>query len=518
VPKPKTKILVVDDIERNLLYIEDILEELDVEVITATSGAKAIQTVKENEFALVILDVQMPGMDGFATLSKIRETKGNENIPVIFVSGIYTDDNYMVKGLESGAVDFIKKPVNKDIFLAKVKIFIELYRQRKSLYDLIEKLKSTNKRLEESENRFKKMSMVAVDAIIAINKEYKITYWNPAAEKIFGYSKFEIKYLTFQSLFSSKKYKDGLPENLKKFVESDRINVLDKTIELTAINKNNVEFPIELSISSFHIDNDWHAVCIMRDITRRMRIEKELLRAKEAKEANKVMREFIDNLNHELRTPLNAIMGISKSIIKYEADNLSKQQIEALQHINASGERLHLLIEHLFEFRRKQEVNITEFSLAEFISDIESFVRNSLNNKPVEVNIEKVEPLPRVIHNDRHKIYQILVNIIENALKFTEKGSINIKFFSADERICIEIKDTGIGIEEEQLKLIFKKFIQVDGTSSRKYGGAGLGLALAHKLVKLLSGEIAVKSKPNKGTVFTVKIPVNLSQFIYRAE
>jgi PAS domain S-box-containing protein len=518
VPKPKTKILVVDDIERNLLYVEGILEELDVEVITAKSGAKAIQTVKEHEFALVILDVQMPGMDGFATLSKIRETKGNENIPVIFVSGVYTDDNYMVKGLESGAVDFIKKPVNKDIFQAKVKIFVELYRQRKSLYDLIEKLKSTNKRLEESENRFKKMSMVAVDAIISINKEYKITYWNPAAEKIFGYSKFEIKYLTFQSLFSSKKYKDGLPENLKKFVESDRINVLDKTIELTAINKNNVEFPIELSISSFHIDNDWHAVCIMRDITRRVRIEKELLRAKEAKEANKVMREFIDNLNHELRTPLNAIMGISKSIIKYETDNLSEQQIEALQHIRDSGERLHLLIERLFEFRRKQEVNITEFSLAEFISDIESFARNSLNSKPVEVKIEKVEPLPRVMHNDRHKIYQILVNIIENAVKFTEKGSISIKFFSADERICIEIKDTGIGIEEEQLKLIFKKFIQVDGTSSRKYGGAGLGLALADKLVKLLSGEIDVKSKPNKGTVFTVKIPVNLSQFIYRTD
>jgi PAS domain S-box-containing protein len=518
VPKPKTKILVVDDVERNLLYVEGILEELDVEVITAKSGTKAIQTVKEHEFALVILDVQMPGMDGFATLSKIRETKGNENIPVIFVSGIYTDDDYMVKGLESGAVDFIKKPVNKDVFLAKVKIFVELYRQRKSLYDLIEKLKSTNKRLEESENRFKKMSMVAVDAIVAINKEYKITYWNPAAEKIFGYSKFEIKYLTFQSLFSSKKYKDGLPENLKKFVESDRINVLDKTIELTAVNKNNVEFPIELSISSFHIDNDWHAVCIMRDITRRVRIEKELLRAKEAKEANKVMREFIDNLNHELRTPLNAIMGISKSIIKYETDNLSEQQIEALQHIRDSGERLHLLIDRLFEFRRKQEVNITEFSLAEFISDIESFARNSLNDKPVEVNIEKVETLPRVMHNDRHKIYQILVNIIENALKFTEKGSINIKFFSADERICIEIKDTGIGIEEEQLKLIFKKFIQVDGTSSRKYGGAGLGLALADKLVKLLSGEIDVKSKPNKGTVFTVKIPVNLSQFIYRTE
>lgn len=518
VASPKTKILVVDDIERNLLYIEDILEELDVEIISATSGSKAIQTVKDHEFALVILDVQMPGMDGFATLSRIRETKGNENIPVIFVSGIYTDDNYMVKGLESGAVDFITKPVNKDIFQAKVKIFVELYRQRKNLYDLIEKLKSTNKKLEESENRFKKMSMVAVDAIIAINKECKITYWNPSAEKIFGYSRFETKYLTFHSLFSSKKYKDGLPENLRKFIESDRINVLDKTIELTAVNKNNIEFPIELSISSFHIDNDWHAVCIIRDITRRVRIEKELLKAKEAKEANKVMREFIDNLNHELRTPLNAIIGISKSIIKYETDNLSKQQIEALQHIHTSGERLHKLIERLFEFRKKQEVNIIEFSLADFISDVATYVKNSLNNKPVEINIERVEPLPEVIHNDRHKIYQILVNIIENALKFTEKGSINIKFFSRDDRICIEIKDTGIGIEEEQLKIIFKKFIQVDGTSSRKYGGAGLGLALADKLVKLLNGEIDVKSKPNKGTIFTVKIHVNLSHFLYGTE
>ena len=238
--RQRTKILVVDDIEKNLLYIEGVLEELDVEVITATSGMKALSAIQEHEFALVILDIQMPGIDGFETLGRIRNTKGNENLPVIFLSGIYTDDNYQVKGLESGAVDFITKPVNKSFFLAKVKVYIELYHQRKELYDLIEKLKQTNKKLEESENRFKKISMVAVDAIIVINRDYKITYWNPAAEKIFGYSKYETRYLTFQSLFSSKKYKNGLPENLQKFIESDRVNIINRTIELTAVKKNKI--------------------------------------------------------------------------------------------------------------------------------------------------------------------------------------------------------------------------------------------------------------------------------------
>lgn len=513
----KTKILVVDDIERNLLYVEGVLEELDIEVITATSGIKAIQLVQEYEFALVILDVQMPGIDGFETLEKIRKTKGNENIPVIFLSGVYTDDNYMVKGLESGAVDFMTKPVNKSVFLAKAKVYVELYGQRKDLYDLIGKLKQTNKKLEESENRFKKISMVAVDAIIVINKDCKITYWNPSAEKIFGYTKHETRYLTFQSLFSPKKYKNGLPENLKKFIESDRVNIIDRTIELTAIKKNNLEFPIELTISSFQIDNNWHAVTIIRDITRRQRIEKELLRAKEAKEANKVMSEFIDNLNHELRTPLNAIIGISKSMIKYEKD-LREKHIEALQHINESGIRLNTLIERLFEFRRKQEIKLVEFLLDDFINDIETFVNNSLNDKDVKVKFEKVKPLPKVLNNDRIKIYQILTSIIENALKFTEKGSINIKLSSLDDRICFEIEDTGIGIEEEQLKNIFKKFIQIDGTSSRKYGGAGLGLALASKLTKQLNGEIDVKSKLNEGTIFTVKLPVDLSDYLHSTQ
>ena len=512
--RQRTKILVVDDIERNLLYIEGILEELDVEVITATSGMKALSAIQEHEFALVILDVQMPGIDGFETLGKIRNTKGNENLPVIFLSGIYTDDNYQVKGLESGAVDFITKPVNKSFFLAKVKVYIELYHQRKELYDLIEKLKQTNKKLEESENRFKKISMVAVDAIIVINRNYKITYWNPSAEKIFGYSKYETRYLTFQSLFSPKKYKNGLPENLQKFITSDRVNIINRTIELTAVKKNKIEFPVELTISSFKIDNSWHAVSIIRDITRRQRIEKELLKAKEAKEANKVMSEFIDNLNHELRTPLNAIIGISKSMTKYETEGLSDKQNEALQHIYESGKRLNTLIERLFEFRRKQAIKITEFSLDDFINDIDTFINNSIDDKPVKVHIERIRPLPGVIHNDRIKMYQILSSIIENALKFTEKGSIDIRFSSLDDKICVEIKDTGIGIEEEQIKNIFKKFTQINGTSSRKYGGAGIGLALANKLIKQLNGEIDVKSKLNEGTIFTVKLPADLSDNI----
>jgi PAS domain S-box-containing protein len=508
----KVKILLVDDLDRNLLLLEDILEDLDVETITANSGEKAVSIVQEHKFALAILDVQMPGMDGFETLEKIRQTKGNEELPVIFVSGVYTDDNYKIKGLESGAIDFIIKPINQSIFVAKVNVFIDLYHQRKKLYELIETLRKTNIKLEESEKRFKNISMVAFDAIVVIDKEHKITYWNPAAEKIFGYNNYEIQELTFQSLFSSSKYRHGLPDHLKKFIESDQASVFDNILELTALKKNKVEFPIELSISSFHIGKDWHAVCFIRDVTRKQRIEKELLKAKEAKEANKIMREFIDNLNHELRTPLNAIIGISRSLVKYNTDNLSSDQTEALNHISKSGEKLFKLIEQLFEFRKKQEIDIKEFSPDEIINDIEDFAFKSLNNKSVKINIKKEGPLPAVILNDKNKIYQIYINIIENALKFTERGSINIKFSAVDNMLCFEVKDTGVGIDETHLKDIFKKFTQADSTTSRKYGGAGLGLAVANKLVKLLNGEINVKSKLNEGTTFTVKLPVNLTK------
>ncbi len=508
----KIKILLVDDIDRNLLLLEDILEDLNVETITANSGKKAISIVQKHEFALAIIDVQMPEMDGFETLEKIRQIKGNEGLPVIFVSGIYTDDNYKIKGLESGAIDFIIKPINQSIFIAKVKVFIDLHLQRKRLFNLIETLRKTNNKLEESEKRFKNISMVAFDAIVVFNKDHRITYWNPAAEKIFGYNSYEIQDLTFHSLFSSGKYRNSLPDHLKKFIESEKASVIDNIIELTAKRKNGIEFPIELSISSFHIEKTWHAVCFIRDITRKQRLEKELLKAKEAKEANKTMREFIDNLNHELRTPLNAIIGISRSLVKYNTENLSNDQKEALKHINSSGERLYKLIERLFEFRKKQEIDVTQFSMNDFINDIENFVKASLNNKPIDIIIEKVKPLPEVIHNDKNKIYQILINIIENALKFTEKGSITIKFSTLDSKICFEVTDTGVGIDEEHLKDIFKKFTQVDGTTSRKYGGAGIGLALASKLVKLLNGEIDVKSKLNKGTTFTVNLPANFSE------
>ncbi|MBN2348938.1 MAG: response regulator [Bacteroidales bacterium] len=506
--KIETKILIVDDISSNIEYLEALLEDLDITILTALSGYEGIEIVKQNELALIILDVQMPGIDGFQTLEKIRQMPGNENLPAIFVSGIYSEDRFKIKGLESGAVDFISKPVNGDILIGKVKVFIKLFYQKKGLDNLVSELKNTNLKLRESEDRFKKISTAAADAIIVLDNNGVIIYWNNAAEKIFGYTENEAAAINFRLLFSEQQdHADG-PFDLKHFFDTKSGTNVGNTVELVAVNKQGIKFPVELSFSPFLVENNLNAACIIRDISKRKKIEQELLKTKELKEANKVMREFIDNLNHEIRTPLNGILGISGSLVKHEKGNLTDKHFEAIQHIYTSADRLNVLIERLFEFRSSSEVKISDFSSNDFIDEVYNHALKILNNKDVKFEIRKEDTLPANFKTDKEKYFEILVNIIENSIKFTNKGTILIRFFASDNLIVCKIADTGIGISESDLKNIFDQFVQIDGTSSRKYGGTGLGLALANKLIKMLYGNIIVESELSKGTTVTVKLPV----------
>ena len=164
-----TKILIVDDLESNITFLEYlILTRYDVTVLKATSGIEALEILRHNEIALILLDIMMPGMDGFAVIEKIKESNALNNIPIIIVSSLGDNIKDVEKGISLGAVDFITKPVNQEIFLGKIKVFINLFQQRKNLSGLVEKLEKVNLRLSESEKRFKKLSLAAVDAITVV--------------------------------------------------------------------------------------------------------------------------------------------------------------------------------------------------------------------------------------------------------------------------------------------------------------------------------------------------------------
>ncbi len=502
------KILLVDDIRLNLDYLEELLEDMEnMECVSLISGQEALDYIEKEEFALGILDIQMPDIDGFETLSRIRKSIKNPNMPIIFVSGVYSEEQYIIKGIKLGAVDFMPKPFNNEVLYGKVKAFLDMYRNRKKLDILIDELEKTNDKLSFSEERFRKISMVAHDGIVVTNHEGIIHFWNESAQRIFGYTSGEIVGKNIGTLFSGDKYHNDLPDSLKEIYKNHKSSD-GMTAQYTAVHKEQYEFTIELSLSGFISGGSFNTVCIVRDISRRLRIQNELLKAKEAREANKIMKQFMDNMNHELRTPLNAIIGISKNLLKFNRDNLSPKQLESLEIISSSGGRLNDLVEKLFEFRDKKEIETEELNLVTYCKDLEKNIKKLIDKKNITCEYSVDKSVPEKIYIDKHKLSIILNSLLDNAVKFTSEGKISLCFTSEENRLITTITDTGIGMSKKEQKEVFKKFIQLDGSIDRKHSGTGLGLALVRKLLKQLDGDISLESEPGKGTVVHFKIPL----------
>ena len=247
-------------------------------------------------------------------------------------------------------------------------------------------------------------------------------------------------------------------------------------------------------------------------------------KAAQLKDTTKYRAEFFANMSHELRTPLNNMLILAKMLSENKENNLLKDQIESVVSINKSGQGLLHLINDILDLSKleakKVELNITTFNIAEFLSNLEKTFKHLSIEKKIKFDISVEEGLIETITTDVIKLDQILKNILDNAFKFTDEGSIlvkvhkpetDIKFNNKDlqwiNTIAISVEDTGPGIPADKIQPIFEAFIQVDGSISRQHGGTGLGLSISRELVSLLKGELKVKSTLRKGTIFTIYIP-----------
>jgi PAS domain S-box-containing protein len=504
-PASLPKILIVDDLQNNLMLLDELLTSLDVVTIHASSGEEALKKVQEHEFALIISDVHMPNMSGYEMLQQIRKIKDCENISVIFLSGTYMNESDMLKGIQTGAIDFIAKPFNHSILLGKVELFLKLYQQKKKLDLLIEELNLKNKELIQNKIFVEKITDGVIDAIIMIDDTGKIVFWNRASMNIFGYTAEEVRHSYIQSLLIPENIAD---EKSDRFIISDYINsdkLIGKAIELIALKKDKSTLPIELTIAPLIIDDNWYAVAIARDMSERKENEKKL------KEANKAKSEFIANMSHEFRTPMNVVIGISKALINYDSSNLSGEQIEGLKHIFQSGTRLLDLVNDLLDLAkiesRKMVVTLKPFSIEKLLGDLKGLAEELTKEKNLTFSVRKGQKLPEYLISDQRKLYQILVNLISNAVKFTEKGKIQLYVYKLKSHLYFEVRDTGIGISRDNIEKVFEKFSQIDSSAQKKYKGTGLGLALCKDLVTLLNGQINIESELDKGSLIRFSIP-----------
>jgi two-component system, sensor histidine kinase len=385
----KPKILIVDDLPENLLALEKLLEDFDVEFVRALSGNEGLIKALKDDFALAIIDVQMPGMDGFEMVSILHESRKTRHIPVIFVSAIYRKTDHIVRGIESGAIDFISKPINDDVLRGKVKIFIEMYHQRIERENLIKQLELTRERLE---------------------------------------------------------------------------------------------------------------------------VEKA-----KAENATRAKSMFLASMSHEIRTPLNGIIGM----IEILKNTHSREKYEEyLEIIEISADNLLNIINDILDFSKieSDQIELEEipFNIRDEVNNVVKLLHLKASSKGLDFSAKIAKDVPESLIGDPVRFRQILINLVNNAIKFTDSGFVKIHFEAreiyADKVVFYcSITDSGIGISDQGKERLFLEFSQSERSTTRKYGGSGLGLAISKKLTELMDGEIGVESEEGKGSKFWFTFQMKIS-------
>ncbi len=387
----------------------------------------------------------------------------------------------------------------------------------------ISSLKQAEEELRAGEARMRAITESAQDGIVMMNPDGNISFWNTAAERIFGYGRDEVVGVDLHSLLAPRRYLSKHRKGFSRFRATGLGSAVGKTLELQARHKHGQEVSVELSLSAIRQTDGWHAVGVIRDITERKRAEEELLEinrqledataranamALQAEMANIAKSEFLANMSHEIRTPMNGVIGMTGLLLD---TGLTEEQRRYAEIVKSSGESLLSIINDILDFSKieagKLDLEVLDFDLRELLDDFSATMALRAHEKGLEWLCSADPEVPSALRGDPGRLRQILTNLAGNAVKFTQTGEVAVRVSleseTADDTVLkISVRDTGIGIPEKKLTRLFGKFFQVDASTTRRFGGTGLGLAISKQLAEMMGGEVGVDSREGQGSEF----------------
>ena len=381
------------------------------------------------------------------------------------------------------------------------------------LEDEVAERKRAQERSRLNESRLQSLIETAAEGIVTINQEGRVLTFNPAAEAIFGYEARELVGQNVTMLMSDP-YKSEHDGYLKKYIETEVAHVIGSNREAVGRRKGGGEFPLELSVSEFWEGERRIFTGIVHDITERKKIQEALGKAKrEAEALSQAKGRFLANMSHEIRTPMNSVIGYLD--LSLEDAALGKRTRRNLSTAARSARTLLRLLNDILDVSKmeagKLALERAKFNLSFLLDDVMDAFRAKADEKNINLDYSLHPDITQCYLGDQIRLRQVLINLLGNALKFTEKGSVSVQVVPADEpgALHFTVTDTGIGIAADKIENILEPFTQADVATTRRFGGTGLGTTISRQIVELMEGKIWIKSRLNAGTAFhfTTKLP-----------